>query len=215
MDANVRAIKDVKLEKVKKNLEKHNMEAIIFETKEDVVNFLDETIASGSEVSFGGSETIKETGVLAMLQEKDIVLYDRYQPGLDDQAMKTIFRKAFFCDYYIMSSNAITEDGELFNIDGNGNRVAALTYGPSKVYIVAGENKIVTNVDAAIDRLRNVASPMNGIRLHKKTPCAVTGNCNDCASTERMCSHYVLTRQQGLRNKNRIAVLLVKENLGY
>lgn len=215
MDANVRKIMDIKLNKVKKNAEKNNMEACIFECKEDVLTFLDESIADGSRVSFGGSETIKQIGALDMLRNKDIELFDRYAPGLSREEIENVYKQAFTCDYYLMSSNAVTENGELFNIDGNGNRLAALIYGPDKVYVIVGENKIVSNVEAAIDRLRNVATPMNGVRLEKETPCAITGNCNDCVSSGRMCSHYVLTRQQNPKNKDRICLLLVKEDLGF
>jgi len=120
--------------------------------------------------------------------------------------------EALSCDYYFMSSNAITADGELVNIDGNGNRVAALIYGPENVVIIAGMNKIVKNVEEGISRTRNVASPQNCVRLNKNTPCAVNGVCGNCLS-DTICDQIVITRAS--RIPQRIKVILVGEELGF
>ena len=116
-------------------------------------------------------------------------------------------------DVYLSSANAITEDGFLYNVDGRSNRVAALLYGPNKVIIVAGVNKIVRDLDAAIKRNREVAAPANALRLNKKTPCAKTLRCSDCKSLERICRNYVLMGPQGF--KDRVHVILVNEHLGF
>ena len=123
------------------------------------------------------------------------------------------YRDAFSADTYFMSTNAITTGGELVNIDGTGNRVAALIYGPETVVILAGMNKIAANVDEALSRVHNVATAQNCIRLDKKTPCAITGACADCLSPDCICNQVVITRRSGI--KGRIKVLLIGESFGY
>lgn len=172
-----------------------------------------ELVSTGDSVSFGGSMTLSESGIMdALNAREDITLYDRSKASTPEE-VGDIYRKAFSCDTYFMSTNAITLDGELVNIDGNGNRVAALIFGPSQVIIVCGMNKVATDTDAAIARVRNIASPPNCNRLNKKTPCATTGVCADCLSPECICNHTVITRRCG--TPHRIKVLLVGEELGY
>ena len=169
-------------------------------------------VPSGTTASFGGSVTLEETGVLdALRSRKDIVLYDRAKATSPEETKK-IFHDALSCDYYFMSSNAITADGELVNIDGNGNRVAALIYGPENVIILAGMNKISANVEEAISRVRNLSSPMNCIRINKTTPCALNGRCGNCLS-DTICDQIVITRAS--RVPNRIKVILIGEELGF
>ena len=129
------------------------------------------------------------------------------------QALNEIYRKAFCCDNYIMSTNAITYDGELVNIDGTGNRVAALIYGPKNVVVIAGMNKVTDNVENAYKRARSHASVPNAIRLDMNTPCKATGLCSDCTSPDCICCQAVITRYS--RIKGRIKVILVGESLGY
>ena len=121
--------------------------------------------------------------------------------------------RPFFADCYLTSCNAVTEQGELYNVDGNANRVAAMTYGPKSVICVVGYNKIVPNLEAAVARVEQVAAPANAVRLHRKTPCTVTGRCEDCHSPDRICCTTVIHRQQ--RVPGRIKVILVGEELGY
>ena len=127
--------------------------------------------------------------------------------------MQVIYRKAFSTDYYLMSSNAITLDGQLVNIDGTGNRVAALTFGPAHVILVVGMNKVTKTVDEALDRVHNVAAPPNAVRLGSDTPCGKTGVCADCLSPECLCAQVLVTRYS--RIPGRIHVILVGESLGY
>ena len=157
--------------------------------------------------------TLSESGIMNMLQNRtDITLLDRSK-AKDAAETKQIYHDALSSDVYFMSSNAITKDGELINIDGNGNRVAALIYGPEHVVLVVGMNKVVSTVDDGIRRVHDIAASANGVRLSKSTPCAVTGFCHDCLSPECMCSHTVITRRSGVAD--RIHVILVGETLGY
>ena len=169
-------------------------------------------VASGSTAAFGGSVTLDETGILdALRNREDVTLYDRSK-ATNPEETKKIFHDSLSCDYYFMSSNAITADGELVNIDGTGNRVAALIYGPENVIIVAGMNKITKDVEEGLSRVRNVASPQNCIRLNKNNPCAINGVCGNCLS-DTICDQIVITRAS--RVPNRIKVILVGEEIGF
>lgn len=197
---------------VLKAFEKRFMEGHYCETIEEAKELALSFVSEGSKVSFGGSVTLEETGVLAELRAReDITLYDRATATTPEEN-KQIMHDALSCDYYFMSSNAITVDGELVNIDGNGNRVAALIYGPDNVIILAGMNKIVKSVEEGISRTRNVASPQNCIRLNKDTPCKVNGVCGNCLK-DTICDQIVITRAS--RVPNRIKVILVGEELGF
>ena len=156
--------------------------------------------------------TITDIGLIDALKVGDYTVLDRMAP-MSDEEKRELYGKVATCDYYFMSSNAITMDGELVNIDGIGNRVASLIFGPANVIIIAGMNKVVDNVDAAIDRARNTAAPINTIRLNRKTPCTQTGRCMDCMSPECICNQFVVTRRS--MPAGRIKIILVGEELGY
>ena len=197
---------------VLKGMEKRHMESYYCETVEEAKSLALSLVPAGSSVSFGGSVTLDETGVLAALRERtDIKLYDRNTANGPEE-MKQSMHDALSCDYYFMSSNAITHDGELVNIDGNGNRVAALIYGPENVIVIAGMNKIVKDVEEGISRSRNVAAPPNCVRLNKNTPCAVNGVCGNCLA-DTICDQIVITRAS--RMPKRLKVILVGEELGF
>ena len=203
----------VAAETILKNIEQRGYEGCYCETSEKAVKKALSYVTPGSSVSFGGSMTMNECGLMDALQKRtDITLLDRSK-ACSPEEVKEIYHKALSCDYYFMSTNAITLDGELVNTDGNGNRVAALIFGPAQVIIVCGMNKVATDTDAAIARVRNIASPPNCNRLNRKTPCATTGVCADCLSPECICNHTVITRRCG--TPHRIKVLLVGEELGY
>lgn len=195
-----------------KNLEKRNMEGYYFETGAECVKAIIESIPDGSIISWGGSETIKEIGLMDAIHNNRYELIDRTSAKNPDES-RQLYAKTVLADYYLMSSNAITIEGELINIDGNGNRVACLIQGPSHVYIVAGMNKIVTDVESGVARVRNMASPPNAIRLNKQIPCATSGHCHDCLAPECFCNQIVVTRRSG--HNGRIKVYLVGEELGY
>lgn len=195
-----------------KNLEKRNMEGYYFETAAACTETLLSEIPSGSIIGWGGSESLKECGLLDAIHSGSYELLDRSSAKTPEES-RQIYARTVLADYYLMSTNAITTDGELINIDGNGNRVACLIQGPSHVIIVAGMNKVVTDVKSGVARVRNMASPANAIRLERKLPCAETGVCHDCLSQECFCNHIVVTRCS--MHPGRIKVYLVGEELGY
>lgn len=197
---------------VLKGFDKRFMEGYYCETKEEAKALALSLVPAESTVSFGGSVTLDETGVLAELRNRsDITLFDRATATTPEENKK-IMHEALSCDYYFMSSNAITVNGELVNIDGNGNRVAALIYGPENVIIIAGMNKIVQTVEEGISRTRNIAAPPNCIRLNKNTPCSTNGVCGNCLK-DTICDQIVITRAS--RVPKRIKVILVGEELGF
>lgn len=194
------------------NLNKRQMEGHYFATAKEAVDKALSLLPENATVGFGGSMTLSQTGMLDALKAcPSIQLLDRETVPADQK--DTIYRQQLCTDAYFMSSNAITANGELVNIDGTGNRVAALIFGPKEVIILAGMNKIVPSVEEAVSRVRNCATPPNCIRLNKKTPCAATGTCADCLSPECICNQVVITRRSGA--KGRIKVLLIGEAFGF
>lgn len=199
-------------ERTIEGLEKRNMQGFYAETKEDAVKLALSLIPEKSVVSWGGSATLSETGLLNELKNGNYKCLDRDDVETREEK-EEIAHKALNADYYLMSTNAMTIDGQLINIDGNGNRAAALIYGPKNVVILAGINKICDTYEAALDRARNKASIPNAIRFDCNTPCQKTGKCMDCLSTETVCCQFVHTRFS--RVKNRIKVIIIGENLGF
>ena len=210
-----------RIEKTMKNLEKNNMNTYFVETKEEVIPLIEKLVAEGSAVAVGGSVTLNEVGVLEHLRSGRYEFFDRYAEGLTPAQIKEVFRKSFGVDAYFCSCNAVTEDGELYNVDGNANRVAAISFGPEKVIMIVGVNKIVSNIDEAVKRVKTVAAPKNAVRLNCKTYCNVKGHCVDmeggigkgCDSPQRLCRHYLVCAKQ--KDKGRINVIFVNEELGY
>jgi L-lactate utilization protein LutB len=169
-------------------------------------------LTPGCSIAWGGSETLEEIGLLEELQASDYILYDRHAAKTPEEK-SLMYSKIVTADYYYMSSNAITLDGQLVNIDGRGNRVACLIAGPRNVIIIAGMNKIVTDVNTGIERIRNMAAPPNTVRLGLKTPCAEIGKCANCLVDDCICCEIVITRKSQI--SGRIKVILVGEELGY
>ena len=213
MDTNVRKANEIKIKKVIKNLEKRNITGHYCDNGEEAVEKILSLIPEGSEVSWGGSATLGEIGI------KDAVKSGNYKVNdpmsIEDKAEAfEARRRALTADVYLSGANAITMDGEIVNIDGNGNRVAAIIFGPSRVILVAGANKLVLDEKAAINRIKNDACPPNCIRLGRETPCAVTGTCASCLSVgNTICSHTVTTRFSTV--EDRIHVVIVNDVLGY
>jgi hypothetical protein len=196
-----------------KNLEKRQMEGYFFETATDAIAYAESYFFNGCAVGYGGSTTLTDCGMMDILRSnQDIVLYDR-ENAKNPEELHHIYHQSFDTDYFFMSSNAITTQGELVNIDGTGNRVAALIYGPKNVILFIGMNKVCRDVNEAIQRVHNVASPTNCNRLNRKTPCALTGVCADCLSPDCICNQTVITRRSG--TPGRIKVFLIGEELGY
>ncbi len=199
-------------ETVIKNLQKRNMEGYYFEDSASCVKAIIDLMEEGSVVSWGGSMSVNECGLMAAIQSGKYTLIDRMTAKSPEES-REIFAKTVMADYYLMSTNAITMDGELINIDGNGNRVACLIHGPKHVIIVAGMNKLVSNIETGYHRVRDIATPANTTRLNKNTPCFHTGRCGDCLSPDCICNQIVVTRRSG--HPGRIKVFLVGEELGY
>ena len=195
------------------NFKKRNIEAFYCEDSASAVTLAMELMKDGGTVGMGGTMTVKETGLLDEVKAaKHLNFIDRSYAKTPDEK-KDIYIKTLQCDYFLTSSNAITIDGELINIDGNGNRVACLIYGPEHVIVIAGMNKVVDDIDTGIARIQNFAAPPNAARLGTRTPCATLGHCGDCHSEDCMCGQIVITRHS--RHKDRIKVILVGEELGY
>ncbi|MHC6179483.1 lactate utilization protein [Clostridium sp. JNZ X4-2] len=213
MDENLKWVTDQKIKRTMENLEKNNMEAYFADSRKEVIDKLSEILKEGDTVSVGGSMSLFETGIIDFLRKGNYKFLDRYAENLKPEDIKDVFRKSFFADDYIVSTNALTEDGELYNIDGNGNRVAAMLYGPDKVIVIAGINKIVLNLDEAIDRVKYCAAPANVKRLNLDNPCTKLGYCVDCSSRGRICNEYTLIKRQN--HKGRIKVIIVNQELGY
>ena len=196
-----------------KNLNRRNMEAFYCPTAEEAVKKVSELIEDGSTVTWGGSMTVRDLGIPDMLRKRgtlEVLDRDLVQ---SPEEVKPMYLRAFTADVYLTSANAISEDGVIVNIDGNGNRVAAITWGPKKVIFVIGMNKVAQTVEAALARARGTASPINSQRFDINTPCKADGVCHNCNSPESICSYVHFLRNS--RNKGRHVVVLVGENLGY
>jgi len=172
-------------------------------------------IRDGALVGLGGSMTVVDSGLIDALRKMNIQLLDRYKEGITPEETNEMRRKGILADVFITSCNAVTADGKLVNEDGIGNRVAGMIFGPEKVILMAGINKVVPTVEDGINRIKNYAAPINCVRLGKNTPCAQTGFCDDenCKTPDRICSQIVIIESNQV--KNRITVVLVGEELGY
>ena len=202
----------VEAQPIIKNLAKRNMEGFYCGSKEDAVKKALEIIEEGSVIAWGGSESVKECGLMDAIHNGKYQLIDRSLAKTPQEQRET-FSRIGMSDYYLMSTNAITIAGELVNIDGNGNRVAALIHGPAHVIIIAGMNKVTADVESAYKRVKTSACPPNAVRLGKNIPCGISGVCADCFSDQCFCNQIVVTRRSG--HEGRIKVILVGEELGY
>lgn len=211
------------IEKTLENLRKNNMESFFVESAEEAKTLALSMIKKGAVCASGGSKTLSEIGIIDALKSGEYTYLDRNAPSLSQKEKNDIVRRVFFADVYLSSSNAITEDGELYNVDGNSNRVSAMLFGPEKLIVVAGKNKIVENLDSAVIRVKTKAAPLNCERLDCKTYCAEKGHCisldnggnmpKGCASDGRICVNYTVMSRQ--RNKDRVKVIIVNEDLGF
>ncbi len=223
MDNNQKILLEKKIQKTIDALTKNRMKAYYVPTSEDALELVKSIIEPGACVSMGGTKTAEQAGIKEMLKNGNYNFLDRMKANSPEEIMD-IYRKTFSADYFVTSSNAITENGELYNVDGNSNRVSAMLFGPSNVIVVAGYNKIVRNIDEAIIRVKTQAAPPNCIRLNIDNYCAKTGECvslknscsdmpSGCASDTRICCNYTVMAHQ--KNKDRVKVIIVGEELGY
>lgn len=195
------------------NLNKNKMAGFYLDQQGPLISLLDELIKDGETVGCGDSMTLEQLGVFDHLRIRNIHFLDKFQPSLTGKDKRELYLHNFRADTFVTGVNAITKKGELFNIDGNGSRVAPMLYGPGQVIVVAGVNKITDNLDEAIKRTRQIAAPLDAKRLGKSTPCAALGRCIDCSHKERFCNDFVLITGQFI--KDRIKVIIVDQSLGY
>ena len=209
MNANITKRNELLAQKVIKGLQSRNMTGYYAADKEAALKQALALIPEGSTVTMGGGMSIHEIGLVKALTEGNYNFIDR--DAVEDK--RAAMLAAYDADFYLMSANAMTEDGIMVNIDGNSNRVSALAQGPRKVIVIAGMNKICDDVDGAMKRARNVAAPINAQRFGLNTPCAKTGSCRNCKSPDTICCQFLITRFS--RHPGRIHVILVNDSLGF
>lgn len=226
MDKNMNAIQEMRIARTIKALEANHIHAEYLGDKTAVTPRLQELMAPLSTCSVGGSQTLFECGVIDFLRSGDFTFYDRYAQGLGKEEIRKIYLAAFDVDYYLASANAVTEHGELYCVDNNSNRVAAMLYGPRKVILIVSTDKIVPDLAAAVCRVKTAAAPANAIRLERGTFCTKNGHCMNptcdprnlmalgagaCQNT--VCSNAVVFGNQ--REDGRMIVLFVGQSIGY
>ena len=211
-----------KLNITAKALQRNNMDAYVVQTCREAVEKVSELLTEGETISCGGSVTLSESGVLDLMKSGKYNFLDRSKCSSREE-VEELYRKTFSADTFLTSANAVTMQGDIYNVDGNSNRVAAIAYGPKSVIFIVGVNKIVPDLDQAALRVKKVAAPANGTRLELSTPCSKTGQCiscvpgkdttKGCLNEGRMCCSYLVSSFQ--RHKGRYKVILVAEPLGY
>ena len=214
MNAPLTQMAQKKIEAAVKALNANRFDARLVPDRKELLRLLSELVPENSVVANGGSVTLEETGVMDFLRSGRFRYLDRYEPGLTDEERRRVFLRSLDSDWYFTSANAITMDGQLYNIDGNSNRVAALAYGPRNVAVVAGANKLVQDLAEAERRVKNWSVAANCFRLNTLTTgCVLTGRCTDCKSPDRMCCNTLISSFQ--RQPGRVKVFLLPEILGY
>ena len=196
---------------VAKALKDRHFDAVYCESSKDAIDAVLSMIPKKSSITWGGSMTIRDIGLTERLKKGDYAVFDR--DDVEAEKRGDFVKEHFFSDFFLTSTNALTEDGILFNVDGMGNRVASMIYGPKNVIVVVGINKIVKNLDSAISRARSVAATTNAQRFDIDTPCKKTGACADCKSCDSICSYMVATRL--CKPQGRIKVVIVGQSLGF
>lgn len=218
MAENVSKVIMKRLERTAEALRKNNMAAFVCADNTQAVEKVRELLFDGATIGSGGSMSLVESGVMELLKSDIYNFIDRTTYSPED--MEQCYQKMYGADFYICSSNAVTEKGELYNVDGNSNRISAICFGPKKVIMVVGSNKIVRNLDDAVKRVKSIAAPANCVRLGCNTYCKETGVCSgidgcmtDGCKGDTICCNYLISAKQ--RHKDRINVILVAQPLGY
>jgi hypothetical protein len=204
--------REKQVERTIQALKKNNFEGLYVSDSKAALEEVMKRIPDGASVGIGGSITLAQIGLVDALKSRKIQLIWPQQQAKSDEERLELFRKCFSTDVFISSTNAVTEDGRLYNVDATGNRVGAMFIGPKKTIIVCGVNKIVKDLEAAEKRVREWTAPQNAKRLGKKTPCVETGVCSDCSSPDRVCNIYVTLAKKPTRAE--VVVIMVGENLG-
>ncbi len=205
-------LQQVLVREVLQSLIKNQFEALYVSRREEALKKILSMIPAGASVGYGGSVTLDELGIKEVLKKGNYRFIDRDRPEISAEELFRLRRESLLSDVFLCSANAVTKDGKLINIDGIGNRLAALTFGPRKVIVVVGVNKIVEDVDQGLKRIRNHVAPLHARRRGWKVPCANTGTCMDCRSPDRICCTVTITEYQ--REKGRSTLILVGESWG-
>ena len=203
---------ELQVERTIKALKKNNFEARYFPKASEALAELWKMIPEGATVGVGGSLTLNQVDLANEIQKRSVKFLNPFAKGLSMEEGDKIRREIFSADVFIASSNAVTEDGKLFNIDATGNRVGPMIYGPRKVILLCGVNKIVNDLAEAQKKVQEWTAPMNVKRLGYKPPCGVTGQCSDCSSPERICNAYVVLAKKPRRTD--YMIFLIGEELG-
>ena len=208
-----------------KNLNANNINAVYCETKKDVLSQVNELLTEGATISSGGSVSLVESGVWDLINKPCYNFLNRNRAGITLEEQMEIYKQVIGIDYYFCSANAVTENGELLNVDGFANRISAIAFGPKKIIMVVGANKIVKDLDEAFLRVKKIAAPKNCVRLGLNNPCVKLGHCvsllksdnpaftDGCKTQTRICRNYLVSGMQ--KDKERITVILCGEELGY
>ena len=214
-----------KISKVMKSLENNNINVAYAETKEEVCKIVKNMLFKGAVITAGGSMSLKESGVWDIISSPEYDFRDRSRQGISEEERSEAYKAAIGCDFFFCSSNAVTENGELINVDGNANRISSIAFGPKKVVMVVGVNKLVKDIDEGLLRIKKIAAPKNAVRLNTGTPCQKLGHCialeksecpamtDGCKSPRRMCIEYLISGFH--KEKGRLNIILCGETLGY
>jgi len=200
-------------EEIIKKFKLKNIKVISVNTKEEATKEILKLIPEKSTIGYSGSMTLEQIGILDLIRNKNYVLFDRAKITKYTKESYNLGHKAQHANYFLTSSNAITKTGEIINTDRTGNRVSSMIYGPDKVIIIVGKNKIVNTIEEGLDRIKKIAAPLNAKRLKLNTPCTKTNKCMNCNSQESICCSTVIIRRQF--KKDRITIIIINENLGY
>ncbi len=200
------------MERTVQALKENYFDAAFFTDKKDLINRVMGYVKPRMKIGIGGSMTLREIGLVEKIKKEKVTVLDHWEAGLSKEEIQAMRIQHLTSDLFLSGSNAITENGEIVNIDGFGNRVNSITFGPKKVIIVAGYNKIVPDVEAAIERIKDVAAPMNAKRLNLPLPCAKTGYCHDCKSEQRICRIVSILERKP--SGTDISVFIMNESLG-
>ncbi len=216
---------DERISKVINGLAKNNIKAIYAKTSKEACDIVKDLLFDGCTITIGGSESVKESGVFDILNSGKYRFLDRGNPNFNEAERQNTYKETVGGDFYFCSTNAVTENGELINVDGNSNRISAIAFGPKTVVMIVGTNKIVKDVNEGFLRVKTTAAPLNCVRLKLDNPCVKLNKCvslvnnenpcftDGCASKTRICRNYLVSAAQ--KEKDRIIVVLVDEKLGY
>lgn len=205
-------MKDI-IQKTIHNLNRNNMAGYYADSAAQLHEIFRSLVHKGETVGCGDSVTLEQTGIYDLVRCGDYRFLDKHEPGLSHDEKREIYLHNFRSDTFLTGINAVTTDGSLFNIDGNGSRVAPILYGPKQVIAVVGTNKIVNTVEEAVLRARQIAAPLDAKRLGKSTPCTKRNQCVDCHHKQRICNDFVLIT--GQFEKDRIKVIFIEGDYGF